>query len=427
MKTLAFAAFCTSLAAALGAEPSANADLSGTTDDSIRNVLRVVARHQMRPLADADYTPAANAAAVSAAHPPQGIAWNYPWGVTLYGVLRSADVTHDTDATNFVIEHNQIVARYYGWLAAAGEKFSDNPEAHQWIASRNDPIRGLMVLGNLDNCGAMGVETLEAILRAPDRITPEQKPVIERIANWISEKQDRLPDGTLWRPMARDDYRRWPAGTIWADDLYMACPYLVRWSEYTHNGKYLTDAAHQVINMASRLQDQDGLWFHAYNETKHEHSPYKWGRANGWAMVATAEILSAMPENHPDRAALLDIFRRHVEGIKKVQPASGVWHQVLDHPELWEETSCTNMFAYAIARGVNRGWLPASDMNVARKAFAGVCAHYVTPEGVVKGTCEGTGIGLDLEFYVKRRHPDDDYHGRGVVLLAGTEILNPKS
>jgi len=75
-----------------------------------------------------------------------------------------------------------------------------------------------------------------------------------------------------------------------------------------------------------------------------------------------------------------------------------------------------------IARAANRGWIDASNMEVARKAFAGI-AKNVTAEGVVKGTCQGTNIGEDLDFYVKRLRPDDDLHGRGVVLLAGTEIL----
>lgn len=404
-----------------------SADLSGTTDASIRQVLQVVGRHQLRELRDGQYPHAASAAEALKAQPPAGIAWNYPWGVTLYGLLRSTDVTGDQDARNFVYQHNAIVGRYYTWQRQLQQQFPSAVAVQRFVDdNRGNKISGLMRLGSLDNTGAMGAEMMESLLRQPDRMTNEQRAVLERVADWISNQQDRLPDGTLWRPERTDVASKWPAGTIWADDLYMSCPLLVRWSEYTHNGKFLNDAAHQVINMAARLQDSDGLWFHAYDEPAHEHSPYKWGRANGWAMVATVEILSAMPENHPDRARLLDIFRRHVDGVKRVQPASGVWHQVLDHSELWEETSCTNMFAYAIARGVNRGWLPASDMDVARKAFAGVCAHYVTPEGVVKGTCEGTGIGLDLQFYVNRRHPDDDYHGRGVVLLAGTEILNPK-
>jgi unsaturated rhamnogalacturonyl hydrolase len=400
-------------------------DLSGKTDASIREVLRVVARHQMHPLKDGQYPAVDSIDAAKAAAQPEGVSWSYPWGVTLYGVLRSTDATGDTAARDFVLEHNRIVARDYTWIESLRAKVGDE----QWrtfTREKGIKIGGLLRLGNLDSCGAMGVQTLEGILRYPDQMIPEQKAVIERIADWIANKQDRLPDGTLWRPKSKDENGAWPNGTIWADDLYMACPYLVRWSAYTKDGKYLADAAHQVMNMAARLQDKDGLWFHAYSEPKKEHSPFKWGRANGWIAVTTAEVLSAMPENHPDRAKLLDIFRRHVDGLIKVQAESGMWRQVLDHPELWEETSCTAMFSYAIARGVNRGWLPAEDMAAARKGFAAICAKYITPEGSVNGTCRGTNIGFKIEYYADRDRPNDDLHGRGVVLLAGTEILNPK-
>ncbi len=485
---LALALLAPSLGRAQNPPAATPVDLSGKSDASILNVLRVVARHQIQPLKDGDYTPVETAEARDAARQPQGIQWNYPWGVTLYGVLRSTDATGDTEARDFVLEHNRIVARYYAWLSATNAKVGIPADLRPMVPGQPPPmrgpgngqqrgpgqggpagqaqvapgqgapggqgqfapgqggpgqggpgamrgpggmrsrnaIRGLMVLGNLDNCGAMGVELLEGALRYPDTVTAEEKVVLERVADWIANKQERLPDGTHWRPFNRDDMRQWPAGTVWADDLYMGSPYLVRWAQFTQDGKYLTDAAHQVINMAARLQDTDGMWFHAYSEPKKEHSPCKWGRANGWIMVTEVEILSAMPENHPDRDRLLDIYRKHVAGVKSVQADSGMWRQVLNEKDLWEETSCTAMFAYAIARGVNRGWLPASDMAVARKAFAGICAKAITPEGAVNGTCAGTGIGLNVEFYQRRPRPDDDMHGRGVVLLAGTEILNPK-
>jgi rhamnogalacturonyl hydrolase YesR len=421
MKLHLLLALLLALPAAAQEKPAAP-DLSGKTDDSIREVLRVVARHQLHPLKDGDYTPVATLAAAEAARPPEGIMWSYPWGVTLYGVIRSTDATGDREALDFALEHNRIDARYYAWLEGVHQKLS----AADWDAfARRTRVRGLLLLGNLDNCGAMGVQTLEGILRHRDQMIPEQNAVVARIADWIANKQARLPDGTFWRPTETNQSRFMEPGTLWIDDLYMGCPYLIRWAKFSGDDKYLHDAANNVINMAARMQDTDGVWFHAYFEHAKKHNPWKWGRANGWAMVATAEILSALPENHPDREKLLDVFRRHVAGVKALQPASGVWHQVLNRQDLWEETSCTAMFAYSIARGVNRGWLPASDMDVARKAFAGICANYITPQGVVKGTCEGTGIGLDLEFYMNRRRPDDDLHGRGVVLLAGTEILNP--
>lgn len=401
----------------------AKPDLSGRSDESIREVVRRVAHHQVRPVKDGAYADVATVEELKAAAKPEGIDWSYPWGVTLYGVLRSADITGDVSARKFVYEHNRVVGRYYTWLNKVRLKIGDDPLRPLFRGDHEFPIARLMRLGNLDNCGAMGAEILEAAIREPAELDADQTMLVARISRWITEQQERLPDGTFWRPMASDVSGKWPKGTIWADDLYMSCPYLVRLSRYTKDERYIIDAAHNLMGMASRLQDADGLWFHAYCVPAHEHSPFKWGRANGWVAVSLAEVLSAMPQDHPDRAAVLEIFRRQILGLKRVQSPTGMWRQILDRPELWEETSCTAMFAYAIARGVNRGWLPASDMAGARAAFAALCAHAITENGEVNGTCMGTGIGLNAEYYVNRPRPNDDLHGRGAVLLAGTEIV----
>jgi rhamnogalacturonyl hydrolase YesR len=205
----------------------------------------------------------------------------------------------------------------------------------------------------------------------------------------------------------------------------MACPFIVRWSKYSGNPKLLDDAANQIIHQAELEQDADGLFFHGYNSTEKKHSPFKWGRGNGWVTVATVEVLSALPKEHPARAQLIAILKKQIDGLKAVQAPDGMWCQVLDHPELWEETSCTAMFVYGIARGVNHGWLDRSYLDMARKAFAGLSKN-VTADGVVNETCEGTNIGQTLEFYANRRRPTDDPHGRGPVMLAGTEILLAK-
>jgi rhamnogalacturonyl hydrolase YesR len=328
----------------------------------------------------------------------------------------------------WVADQNRILARQYAQAERVHAHVGDTPEWTAFVRdNRATPVARLLRLGDLDSCGAMGTQLLELLRHDRATPTPEEQQVLTRIAHWIQEQQERLPDGTLWRKAQRDEDHGWPDGTLWADDLYMACPFLVRWAAFTGNNDGLTDAAKQVIHMAARLQDADGLWFHGFSVPRAQHSPVKWGRANGWVAVTLAEILSVLPQDHPDRPALLEICRRQVNGLLRVQPASGLWRQVLDQPESWEETSCTAMFAYAIARGVNRGWLPAEDRRFAGIALAALCARCLSPEGVVKGTCEGTGIGLRLDYYASRKRPDDDAHGPGPLLLAGTEWLNPQN
>ena len=384
----------------------------GISDDEIRAVLVRVANHQIHTLSDGDYAAVTSVDASKAARAPEGIQWNYPWGVTLFGMMRASDIINDPAADKFATEHSQVCARYYHWLAGLSASVTNDSGLKEF--THNTKLKGLMALGNLDSCGSMGNSILESMLRHPDQVTPEEKEVVQRVADWVVKKQERLPDGTLWRP-ARN-------GTLWPDDLYMGGVFLVRWGIYNHDQKFIDDAANNIIHQAALEADSDGLWFHGYFVNDKRHAPFKWGRGNGWVTVTLVETLSAMTPDDPLRPKLIEILKSQIDGLKKVQAEDGMWRQVLDKPELWEETSCTAMFAYGIARAANRGWIDASNMDVARKAFAGISKH-VTDDGSVNGTCQGTNIGEDLDFYVKRTRPDDDLHGRGPVLLAGSEIL----
>jgi rhamnogalacturonyl hydrolase YesR len=383
------------------------------SDAGIRDVIARVARHQVHALTAGDYATVQSVASARAAKAPEGITWNYPWGVTMFGMLRSTEVTGDNSVDQFVVDHSLACARYYNWLAGLSSSVTNAAGLNTF--TRGSKIQGLMTLGNLDNCGSMGNVILESMIRHPDSVVPEEKAVVERIADWVVNKQDRLPDGTLWRAKSM-------GGTLWPDDLYMGGVFLVRWGIYQHDQKFIASAAINIIHQAALEEDTDGLWFHGYFAAQKRHAPFKWGRGNGWVTIALVETLSALDERSPLRPKLLKILKAQVDGLEKVQAPDGMWRQVLDKPELWEETSCTAMFAYGIARAVNRGWIDASNLEVARKAFAGI-AKNVTADGGVNGTCIGTNIGQDLDYYVQRTQPDDDLHGRGVVLLAGTELL----
>lgn len=393
-----------------GVSHAQNTDSGGISNDEIRDVIRRVATHQLHPLSNGDYPQTLDEA--KNAKRPEGIEWSYPWGVTLFGMERWAKTFGDTNAAEFVAKYNLICAQYYHWLAGLERQHGDDAKKF----ARTTKLKGLIALGNLDSCGAMGSEMIECMMDHPDQVSPAEREVVARIANWVVHEQARRPDGTLWRPARM-------GGTVWPDDLYMGGVFLVQYGVYSHNPKFIDDAAEQIIHQAALEQDRDGLWFHGYFIAEKKHAPFKWGRGNGWVTMTLAETLSAMPEDDPLRPKLLDILRKQIAGLEKVQAPDGMWKQVLDKPNLWDETSCTAMFAYGIARAVNRGWIQPSNMAVARKAFAAIAAR-VGPDGSVHDTCQGTNIGLTLDFYANRERPDDDPHGRGPVVLAGTEILS---
>lgn len=112
---------------------------------------------------------------------------------------------------------------------------------------------------------------------------------------------------------------------------------------------------------------------------------------------------------------------QYITSLVKYQDSDGFWHQVLTRPESYKETSCTAMFALAMARGVRKGWLNKSFKQPALKAWSAV-AGKIDANGVVHGICRGTEIGLDEQFYFDRKTIDNDPRGLGAVITAGLEI-----
>ena len=68
--------------------------------------------------------------------------------------------------------------------------------------------------------------------------------------------------------------------------------------------------------------------------------------------MAMAELLDVLPEDHPARPKILALFKDHATGLIANQGHAGLWHQLLDRRESYEETSASAMYVFAIARGI---------------------------------------------------------------------------
>lgn len=98
--------------------------------------------------------------------------------------------------------------------------------------------------------------------------------------------------------------------------------------------------------------------YHGYNGYNNCTSCCKWGRANGWIMMAHTEVLlalDAVAPSHPLQPAVLSLFKSHAQAMRAVQSSSGAWHQVLNETSTFLETSVTGMTLISFVVGVQNG------------------------------------------------------------------------
>ena len=330
---------------------------------------------------------------------------SYEWGVTYSAMQRTAETTGDSKYSDYVKTRFDFLSK---WVPAVKQKF---PLAY--IQSKrlfNQPIDPHA----LDDAGAVCASMIKA---QRNGLANNLRPMIDNYINYVFTKEYRLKDGTIAR-------NRPQKNTLWLDDMYMAIPAIAQMGKLTGEKKYFDDAVNQVKLYAQRMfNKQKGLYMHGWVESMETHPEFRWARANGWALLATVELLDVLPENHPGRSFVLQLLRDHVKGLASYQSGIGFWHQLLDKEDSYLETSATAIYAYSIAHACNKGWLdPMTYAPMSILAWNAVSTK-VNDKGQVEGTCVGTGMAFDPAFYYYRPVNVFAAHGYGPVLLAGAEII----
>jgi rhamnogalacturonyl hydrolase YesR len=165
------------------------------------------------------------------------------------------------------------------------------------------------------------------------------------------------------------------------------------------------------------------LFDHGWNVISGDYDPhFFWGRANGWTLMSMAELLSVLPEGYPGRDKILHLYRSMVRSLANLQDGAGFWHNLLDKNDTYPETSCTAMFTFAIAKGINEGWISHVYGPVALTGWNAIETR-VLENGAVDGTCEATTFAHDNTYYYNRGKSIYATHGYGPVLYAGAEMI----
>jgi unsaturated rhamnogalacturonyl hydrolase len=250
--------------------------------------------------------------------------------------------------------------------------------------------------------------------------------------------QPRTSQGGFW-------HKQIYPSQMWLDGLYMGEPFYAEYAATFHEYDAFEDIARQFVLMEAHSRDtKTGLLYHAWDESRKQRwadpatgrSPNFWGRAMGWYGMALVDVLDYFPANHPQRGALIEILKRLAVAAQKYQePQSGLWYEVLDKGTQkgnYFEASASCMFVYALAKGVRRGYLPASYLTVAQKGYRGIVSRFIKTDANGQVSLEGTvsvgGLGGNpyrdgsYEYYLSEKVIPNDPKGIGAFLMASNEI-----
>lgn len=344
-----------------------------------------------------------------------GLKWDYTTGLFAYSLLQLGAKTQDDALTAYAADI--VESRVGPDGAIAGYRREDY---------------------NLDF-----ITPGRALILRYERTKDERlKRAIERLRAQLVH-QPRTREGGFWHK------QRYPS-QMWLDGLYMASPFLAQYGRAFHEPSAFDEVTRQLILADKHLYDpRTGLFYHAWDEARAQkwadpatgRSPNFWGRAEGWYVMALVDCLDELPASHPDVGTINEILRRAAEGIARWQdPASGVWWQVLDQgkrPGNYLEASASCMFVYALAKGVNHGYLDREKfLPIAQRGYAGVVRNFLRhgPDGqsTLDGICEVAGLGYtsssgrprdgSFDYYVSEPVVANDLKGVAPFILASLEM-----
>jgi unsaturated rhamnogalacturonyl hydrolase len=209
----------------------------------------------------------------------------------------------------------------------------------------------------------------------------------------------------------------------WCDALFMAPPVMARLYAATGDEKYISamntlwwDTTDFLFDPQAKLYYRDKNYIGKLNANGKK---IFWARGNGWVMGGTVRVLEYLPKNSQYRERYIDLLRKMASSVAPLQGADGLWHpSLLDPLEAPEpETSSSGFFCYAMAWGINHGYLDRKTyLPVVRKAWMGLNSA-VHPNGKL-GWVQPIGAAPASVTF-----EDNQEYGSGAFLLAGSEML----
>jgi unsaturated rhamnogalacturonyl hydrolase len=221
----------------------------------------------------------------------------------------------------------------------------------------------------------------------------------------------RSKDGQFWHGGGPNG-----KANMWIDGIFMGQMFSIRYGRVIGESQRCFDEATRQITVFAKhcLKGDSGLYLHAWTEEGPEKaawadpkthlSPEVWSEGLGWYALIVPETLAALPQDHPKRAEVLDIYRRLAAGLKKTQaPKTGGWFMIVDkgsEPGNWIDPSGIAMFVYSLQRGIELGLLDKAEYApVVARGYQSLFEFVrINEQGLVDVHGGGDGITIKKDF-----------------------------
>ena len=207
------------------------------------------------------------------------------------------------------------------------------------------------------------------------------------------------------------------------DQIYTKGVFMARMGTLTGEYKYFDYSVEQVLETDSLFYDSmTGLYSQYYYPPLNVTNNIKWLRGMGWAAIGIVNILSDLPKDHPGYVQVLRIFQKMVIRISAYQTKSGLWRHLADRADCFEETSGSTYIVYAVAKGINEGFLDPGYRDVAMAGWHGIVSMQ-DENGKIRNVTSGVSGSTSPTYYYNNSVGESSSHLYGPLFLAGAEMI----
>ena len=185
--------------------------------------------------------------------------------------------------------HYAEVCAAYGALKFVGQ--TNDGTLLNALLERYDTIKFPNTANHVD-ANVYGILPLEMFIQ-----TKKQTYLDQGIKYAGIQWKDPLPDGLTSQTR------------YWIDDIYMIGSLQVQAYRATGKMIYLERAALEIDSYIEKLQQDNGLFYHALD------AHFYWGRGNGWVAAGFAELLSVLPKSNPHYQSILKGYTKMMKTL----------------------------------------------------------------------------------------------------------------